>query len=80
MNPVNVNQEINEENNPNNRPPETDSERIVHRHMQNKDDIITDEDIRNIRVGVPDEQSMEHSQVQAILKDAAEKNKNETSE
>ena len=31
---------------------ETDAERIIHRHLNNKDDIITDEDIRNVRVGV----------------------------
>ena len=30
---------------------ESDSQRIIHRHLENKDDIITDEDIRNIRVG-----------------------------
>jgi hypothetical protein len=31
---------------------ETDAERIIHRHLSNKDDVITDEDIRNVRVGV----------------------------
>jgi hypothetical protein len=31
---------------------ETDAQRIIHRHLSNKDDIITDEDIRNVRVGV----------------------------
>lgn len=31
---------------------ESDTQRIVHRHLENKDDIITDEDIKNVRVGV----------------------------
>jgi hypothetical protein len=32
--------------------PESDAERVIHRHLENQDDIITDDDIRNIRVGV----------------------------
>jgi hypothetical protein len=31
---------------------ESDTQRIVHRHLENKDDIITDEDIKNVKVGV----------------------------
>lgn len=31
---------------------ETDSRKIVHRHLENKDDIITDEDIASVRVGI----------------------------
>ncbi|HEU0063904.1 MAG TPA: hypothetical protein VFQ58_02695 [Flavisolibacter sp.] len=31
---------------------ESDTQRIIHRHLQDKDDIITDEDIRNVRVGM----------------------------
>ncbi len=38
---------------------ESDTQRIIHRHLQNKDDVITDDDIKNVRVGVdpsiPDE-------------------------
>lgn len=30
---------------------ESDADRIVHRHLKNKDDIITDEDIANVRIG-----------------------------
>jgi hypothetical protein len=30
---------------------ESDTQRIIHRHLKNKDDIITDEDIRNVQVG-----------------------------
>jgi hypothetical protein len=41
---------------------ESDSQKIIHRHLNNKDDIITDEDIRNVRVGstpaVPDEATL----------------------
>lgn len=40
---------------PGNKPIETDSEKIVHRHLRDKDDVITDEDIRSIRVGIPNE-------------------------
>ena len=29
---------------------DNDADRIVHRHLQNKDDVITDEDLRNIRI------------------------------
>ena len=31
---------------------ESDTQRIMHRHLKNKDDIITDEDIAGIRVGM----------------------------
>ena|ERR1700694_3833620 len=31
---------------------ESDTQRIVHRHLQNKDDVITDEDIASVRVGM----------------------------
>ena len=30
----------------------SDADRIVHRHLANKDDVITDDDLRNIRVGL----------------------------
>lgn len=36
----------------------SDTQRIVHRHLENKDDIITEEDIASVRVGMlppPDE-------------------------
>lgn len=29
----------------------SDADRIIHRHLKDKNDIITDEDLRNIRVG-----------------------------
>jgi len=60
MNPV---KEINEEDKPGHSSIETDSQKIIHRHLQNKDDIITDEDIRNIRVGITD------AEVQAKVKE-----------
>ena len=31
---------------------ESDTRKIIHRHLNNRDDIITEEDIRNIRVGL----------------------------
>jgi hypothetical protein len=31
---------------------ESDTQKIIHRHLENKDDIITDEDIANVRVGM----------------------------
>ncbi|HTM93179.1 MAG TPA: hypothetical protein VL095_12220 [Flavisolibacter sp.] len=36
----------------NNEPFESDTQKIMRRHLENKDDIITDEDIANIRVGM----------------------------
>ncbi|HEU4470132.1 MAG TPA: hypothetical protein VFR58_03535 [Flavisolibacter sp.] len=47
------NQSHNEENEK--RQPETfesDTQKIVRRHLENKDDVITDEDIASIRVGM----------------------------
>jgi len=31
---------------------ESDTQRIIHRHLENKDDIITDEDIASVRIGM----------------------------
>ena len=31
---------------------ESDTQKVVRRHLENKDDVITDEDLRNIRVGL----------------------------
>src|SRR6476620_12659285 len=31
---------------------QSDTQRIVKRHLENKDDVITEEDIRNVRVGM----------------------------
>ena len=41
-----------EENNQPEQSFESDTQRIIHRHLNNKEDIITDEDIRNVRIGV----------------------------
>jgi len=41
---------------------ESDTQKIIHRHLENEDDIITEEDIRNVRVGMsppPDEPTEE---------------------
>lgn len=45
----------NEASRPNSKPTEqfeTDSQRIVRRHLENENDIITDEDLRNVRIGM----------------------------
>jgi hypothetical protein len=48
----------NQENHPAQQPFESDTQRIIHRHLENEHDIITEEDIRNVRIGatpaVPD--------------------------
>jgi hypothetical protein len=31
---------------------ESDTQRIIHRHLENKNDLITDEDIASVRVGM----------------------------
>jgi hypothetical protein len=31
---------------------QSDTQKIIHRHLSNEDDIITEEDIRNVRVGM----------------------------
>lgn len=36
----------------NNEEFESDTQKIIRRHLENKDDIITDEDIANVRVGM----------------------------
>jgi hypothetical protein len=30
----------------------SDTQKIIHRHLSNEDDLITEEDIRNVRVGM----------------------------
>jgi hypothetical protein len=58
---------------------ESDADRVVHRHLKDKDDIITDEDIANLRVGAvaaefdeatearfDDEKAREEAESQAI--------------
>jgi hypothetical protein len=47
---------INAEKTHQNRPVETDSEKIVRRHLENEDDEITDEDIRSVRVVTTDDE------------------------
>jgi hypothetical protein len=43
--------ELNENRNVQGEQFESDTQRIIHRHLENKDDIITDDDIANVRVG-----------------------------
>jgi hypothetical protein len=48
----NDNGEINENPQTNGEPFESDTHKIVRRHLENEDDIITEEDIANVRVGM----------------------------
>jgi hypothetical protein len=41
-----------EEENQNLESFESDTQKIIHRHLENEDDVITEEDIRNVRIGV----------------------------
>src|SRR3954468_20094116 len=34
---------------------ESDTQRIIRRHLENKDDVITEDDIRNVRIGMAPE-------------------------
>ena len=51
------NKRISPENKTNeNKPAETDSAEIVRRHLEDQNHQITDEDIRNVRVGAKDDE------------------------
>lgn len=51
------NKRISPENKTNeNKPAETDSAEIVRRHLEDENHQITDEDIRNVRVGAKDDE------------------------
>ena len=60
------------------KPVESDTQKIIHRHLENKDDIITDEDIKNVKVGVtpavPDAATL------ARFEDVEDERKDETNE
>lgn len=45
-----------EKENANNKPLETDSAEIVRRHLEDKNHEITDDDIRNVRIAVEDDE------------------------
>jgi hypothetical protein len=57
----------------NNRPRETDIEKIVQRHMQNEHDIITDEDIKYAKIGQSDETSTVGAEAEARLEEDEKK-------
>ncbi len=60
----------------------SDADRIVHRHLENKDDKITEEDLKSVRVGVaPDETVATGTEAKTrfgIEDDQAEGKSNET--
>lgn len=37
----------------------SDADRIVHRHLENKDDKITEEDLKSVRIGVAPDETVE---------------------
>jgi hypothetical protein len=47
---------------------ESDTQKLIHRHLENEDDVITDEDIRNVRIGMspppdaPTEEALQESE------------------
>lgn len=47
---------------------ESDTQKIIHRHLENEDDVITDDDIRSVRVGMtpplPDTPTMENMAIE----------------
>ena len=54
---------------------ESDTDRIIHRHLANENDVITEEDIRNIRIGVtPAEREKEDFEQQVNDAASAEDN------
>lgn len=56
--------------------PGTDTQSIVHRHMNDKNDIITDEDIRNVQVGETTEPVTIGAEAEARLEDEDEEENN----
>lgn len=55
---------------------ETDAQRIVRRHLENEDDVITDEDLRSVRNGqvIPDETNEEGEEnLEELIEDAQKK-------
>jgi len=59
-----------------NKPVETDSEKIVRRHLENEDDEITDEDIRSVRINIDSDEPVATGTEAAarFTKDKLEKN------
>jgi hypothetical protein len=51
---------------------ESDTQKIVRRHLENKDDVITDEDIANVRVGMVPPQFDEATEARFEDEDARE--------
>lgn len=62
---------------------ETDAQRIVRRHLENEDDVITDEDLRSVRIGqvIPDETNEEGEEnLEELIEEAEKKNPNKSDE
>ena len=54
---------------------ETDSQKIVRRHLENENDVITDEDIRSVRIGITSSQKENPEQKLEELIDAIDSEK-----
>lgn len=59
---------------------QTDTQKIIHRHLKNEEDVITDEDIRNVRIGVTPSHQEDSEQngkrLIAAIKDENKKDEN----
>lgn len=70
----------NEQTNPsaeNGQPRETDIQKIVQRHMQTKDDVISDEDIKYAKIGAYDETPTVGAEAEARLEESEDKKPND---
>ena len=59
------------------KPRETDIENIVQRHMQNENDIITDEDIKYAKIGHSDETPTVGAEAESKLEEDEQKDPND---
>ena len=54
---------------------ESDTQKIVRRHLENKNDVITEEDIRNVRVGLTPPPTDNEENLEEEIQNAEEKKK-----
>jgi hypothetical protein len=57
---------------------ETDSQKIVRRHLEDENDVITDEDIRGVRIGVtPHNEGDTHHSLEELVEEIESEKKDE---
>jgi len=57
---------------------ETDAQKIVRRHLENENDVITDEDLRSVRVGVtPPNEGDTDSELEELIEETEGKQKDD---